>query len=277
MNTHRFLYFLAALPLLLTSCVKEPAAVRSYNQFVVNPPQFTSPDGSKLGWASYGLIWEQGDVLVINDVAFRIYYDNSEGKWYTESLEGTGVPAKIYNGGPEGFSVVYTGTERNSVYIDESTGYYGDVEAPCDGEGSFYPLAGHLTTNNITLTPCCCVIRVASSSDYNMWVYVDDADNHLVEGGAIDPVNACFVEDKSTVVGDDWGYFDRLATIDPSGNVGYDYFVLPMTGSTIHLSSIQFLTDDGFYNTEVGNPDGITLRKGVVYTLDLTRTAPNAK
>lgn len=275
MNTHRFLYFLAALPLLLTSCVKEPAAVRSYNQFVVNPPQFTSPDGSKLGWASYGLIWEPGDILVINDVAFKIYYNNSEGKWYTESLEGTGVPRMIYNGGPEGFSVVYTGADRNGIVIDESTGYYGYIAAPFDG--TFYPMAGHLTTNNITLTPCCCVIRVTSSLDYTMMVNVDDADNHLVEGGVIDPVKACFVEAESDVNDGFLGGIDRYATIDPSGNVGYDYFVLPMTGSTIHLSSIQFLTDDGFYNTEVGNPDGITLRKGVVYTLDLTRTAPNAK
>jgi len=249
--------------------------VRSYNQFVVNPPQFTSPDGSKLGWASYGLIWEPGDILLINDVAFKIYYNNDKGKWYTESQDGTGVDAKSYNGGPMGFSVVYTGSERNSVYIDESTGYYGDIAAPCDG--TFYPLAGHLTTNNITLTPCCCVIRVASALDYTMVVDVDDADNHLVTSGAIDPVNACFVEAESNVNDGMLAGFPGSATYDAYNNLGYDYFVLPMTGSTIHLSSIQFSTDDGIYDTGVGNPDGITLRKGVVYTLDLTRTAPNAK
>lgn len=275
MNTHRFLVFFAALPLLMTSCVKEPEAVPSYSQFIVNPPQFTTPGGSKLGWASYGLVWETGDYLLINGKPFEIFYNTTESKWFSRSLDGNRVNRASYNGGPEGFSVVYAGQSYRNIEFNTTTGYYDNVEAPSDG--TFYPLAGHLVNNNITLTPCCCVIRVVSSSDYTMSINVIDPDNFLVSKGTIDPVNACFVEASSDTDNDILIWVEAPATIDPYGNVGSAYYVLPMTDTYIQVGSIQFYTDDGNFATDNANPDGLILYKGMVYTIDLTRTAPNAK
>lgn len=272
MNTHKIIssiVFAGAFAVFAGCTEKEKIA--SYSEFNYYPPVFYTEGGQKLSFQTddggnmCAMASANGsDHIMVNGVEYQIVTDN--GRWVARRFDGnSGNVDPVTINGTSGFYIVYPGASGTEFNTTNGT-YYVTPPLPDNP-----PMAAVITTNNILLNPCCCIINVITQSDVpvKMSIGVDGSSAaRFVKGGHIDPVNAVFVDGDELYVED-----EPCGAVNVYASLVHKRIVLPMSGNQVQVSDMQIDVDGGL--GEGGETfsisDPITLRKGYVYNIDLTR------
>lgn len=258
----RLLCVLALSALSLAACTSKEDQPVAYKEFRINNIKFTS-NGAKTAWSSEGhFFWRNSDGLYVNGV--RYVMDNSTGDcWYAVRADG-GDPVKKVN---NKFYLAYYGYGSNDVslkFIENQGVYYPEYEEEdwYNGVSSYVPLAACVSDNNVTLTPCCAILRVQVATSGYLDIFNADGDQMgpFVMHGSIDPVTARFVDINS--------YLYASLPFAPGEGNNTCYFVLPMENDEETIAGMVFHFDDG--SSDVGTTaSSITIRKGYIYDINL--------
>lgn len=247
--------------LLIVSCVKddEVEVADEPQVFNLDIAGMSDAQGSKLGWDSEGFLWwsESGDYVNINGCAFQVKYDNG---WKAVAVDSTMLPTKDNNY----YNICYMGSSTGNASWNSGDQLFDGVDF-----SGIVPLVGRGTTNNLTLYPCCAVLKcdmgsntlVTVSFNYND----DDTTKWFSLKGSLNP--------QSRLVESTGEALRSIGSDALTKENGSYFLVLPMTAENITLSDITFIykVPRGRRNSTktagVGDAT-ITITRGVVYTID---------
>ena len=230
---HR-IFTIAVAALLLGGCTKQEQAFSSFN---VDVAPFRSE--VKTHWDAAGLWWDEYDELMVNGNVHTLS-KNTDGTWKTTGEETQAIGGLFYVAYPDGAWDAGSKTVSGLTF-----------------DGSVVPLAAASSSNNITLTPCCAVVRVKGECG-DLEFYTEDEEAGTVSGaiyesGAIDVARQAIIGDEEISYD---GLFPELMDDD------YTYFILPMGGADVKaVLSFEY----GTYTTS----SAVTLKKGYIYTVSL--------
>lgn len=243
--------------LLIVSCVKddEVEVADEPQVFNLDIARMSDAQGSKLGWDSEGFLWwsESGDYVSINGTPFEVIYDDG---W---KAVGSGAEKDHEN-----YNICYMGSSTNNGNWSTDNQLFTGVSF-----SGIVPLVGRGTSNNLTLTPCCAVLKcdmgsntlVTVSFNYND----DDTTKWFSLKGSLNP--------QSRLVESTGEALRSIGSDALTKENGSYFLVLPMTAENITLSDITFIykVPGGRRNSTktagVGDAT-ITITRGVVYTID---------
>lgn len=231
------------------------------SRFQINLPQFSSPDG-KSKWNGKNLFWEGNgsDAIFINGDKFRIVRE-SDG-WYTVKDGNTESTEHI----DTYFYIAYAGIGESCLdlsFDQTKRKYYVNMEE--FGQSQYYgvPLTAKVSSNLVTLNPCCAIIHVKSNAgeeivmQFNQDDYYEGDNETFVSSGYLNPATALFDEVDT--------YLDEsYIPINDGDNI----IVLPMEHNQETLSSISFDINGTYVGTTAPS---ILIKKGCYYTIDLTQ------
>lgn len=233
--------------LMIAGCEKQNGTIDNasgIDEFNISLKGFTGASGAKTYWDDYGLWWDSvgTDMIIINGKVFEIKKEN--GTWKAKGLNG-GVDAEEGN-----YYVAYPYSPTSANY-NSNTHLYGPITFVDDEnppEKDVIPMAAVSNTNNLTLIPCCAVIKGAYSVEFY-------SDREGQEAGTcsgeiytiayIDMSNAKLVE----------GTADHNTLTDGDGD---GYIIIPLAGESV----TAFLNVDGNMTSHA-----VTLQKGHVYVI----------
>lgn len=242
-----FMFAAAVAALLLAACDKEQ---QGYDSFILDIAGFSGADGSKAQWNDSGFWWENntdpegGDVVRINGDVHHIYRDGDQWKTHaaaaTTPIDGNYYIAYAGNGDLTGVDLGW----------DSGSKLYGPVQF----DGTIVPLARSGSGNRMTLDPCCAVIKITTGFAGSL--SFDDVDGMICSEGYISPAEAVITNGSSLLDADDPAIYPCATDIN-----GYDYFIIPMEGSSV---TCKIITDNG------DETAAKTLRKGVLYVVNVS-------
>lgn len=260
----RSLVHLTLTSLLAVACVPEDETPRAYDEFVINETVFVS-NGMKTSWDEGNFFWSpEDDGLFVNGVSYQL--KDSSGCYYAKAASPTPNVNGRYYMAYYGF-----GSAHESLIFNENNGcVYETLFDPDsdwdDGNGggvcNYVPLAACVTNNNVTLTPCCAVLRIKSASPGTLSIYnaVGETEGPFVMKGNIDPVTARFVNVEN--------YLETsLISFSPIGGTNMSYVVLPMEHDQETIAGMSF--SFGGAEDRGTTAPSITIRKGYVYDINL--------
>lgn len=266
----RLLYILAFSALSLVACTSKEEVPKAYDEFIINDIKFAS-NGSKTYWTSEGhFYWDGGDPgLYVNGVPFALRDD--AGCWYASRADGDG-DVKAVDGY---FYSAYYGYGSNNVtlkFLEDQCVYIPEYDPDADwenGVASYVPLAARVSDNNVTLTPCCAILKLHIPSDGALTIYNTDggSEGTFVRHGNIDPTIARFVDVDAYM---ETGWIPLVRPRNSEGDVSSEivYVVLPMEHDEETIGSMEINFDDGRPTVRTMAPS-ITIRKGYVYNINL--------
>ncbi len=266
MNTNKIISSIvfAGVLAVFAGCT-EKEKIASYSEFNYYPPVFYTEGGQKLSFETDGggnmcaMASSNGsDHIMVNGVEYQIVTDN--GRWVARRVSGSGNVDPVTVNGTSGFYIVYPG--GSGVSFSETNGTYYVAPTLPDNP----PMAAVITNNNILLNPCCCILNVITRSDVpvKMSIETDGSPTaRFVKGGNIDPVNAVFVDGDEMVVED-----EPCGAVNVYASLVHKRIVLPMSANQVHVNGISIDVNDG---ESLFGANNLTLRKGYVYNIDLTR------
>lgn len=245
--------------LLIVSCVKddEVEVADEPQVFNLDIAGMSDAQGSKLVWDSAGYLWwsESGDYVNINGCAFQVKYDNG---WKAVAVDSTMLPTKDNNY----YNICYMGSSTGNASWNSGDQLFDGVNF-----SGIVPLVGRGTTNNLTLYPCCAVLKCKMGSNTLATVsftYADDETNKFSKKGKLNP--------ETHLVESSTQNLTSISTGTLRHSDGSYFLVLPMTAESLTLKKISFKYKvngvGSFVFKETGEGKTITIRKGVVYTID---------
>lgn len=246
--------------LLIVSCVKddEVEVADEPQVFNLDIAGMSDAQGSKLVWDSAGYLWwsESGDYVNINGAFFQVIYD---GGW---KAVGSGAEKDHEN-----YNICYMGSSTNNGNWSTDNQLFTGVSF-----SGIVPLVGRGTSNNLTLRPCCAVLKCTLPAKKVLsqieFTYAD-TNNKFSAGGSLNPDTKLVENSTGELLLSEESCFTR-----EEGN-NY-YVVLPMTNGTCTLTKIIFhhktIKSDGTLYRErtVETSKTITITRGVFYTIDGT-------
>lgn len=243
--------------LLIVSCVKddEVEVADEPQVFNLDIAGMSDAQGSKLGWDSEGYLWwsDSGDYVNINGCVFQVKYDNG---W-----KAVGSGAERDNGT---FNICYMGSSTDNGNWNTANQLFANVKF-----SGIVPLVGRGTSNNLTLTPCCAVLKCDMGSNTLVTVSFNYKDNDTTKWfslkGSLNP--------QSGLVESTGEALRSIGSNALTKENGSYFLVLPMTAENITLSDMTFtykVPGQRRNKTKTaGEGDAtITITRGVVYTID---------
>lgn len=247
-----FMFAAAVAALLLAGCDKEQ---QGYDSFILDIAGFSGADGSKASWNNSGFWWtntenaSDGDYVRINGDVHQIFRAGNQWKTRKINTEDGNVTAPVNN---DQYYIAYAGNGEKTLNLgwDEDSKLYGPVVF----DSTIVPLARSGSGNKMTLDPCCAVIKITTGFAGSL--SFDDVDGMICSEGKISPAEAVITDGSSLLDTDDPAIYPCAKNID-----GYDYFIIPMEGSSV---TCKIITDNG------DETAAKTLRKGVLYVVNVS-------
>lgn len=231
-------------------------APNSYSEFFINPPSFNTPSGTKVYWDDDGLWWSpSGDLVLINGTQFEIIKGNGN-QWKTQST-ATGVERSDVGPIDGVFYCCYIGQDPQTPSLEKENGRYLYRGVNFD---TIVPLVGASEDNNVTLKPCCAVLKIINldRNISNIEIPVALADKFPYSGD-IDPVNALVANP-----GNKKNQFSNIAPINSTS-----YVILPMVCDSITTTGqLKFKYKEGGTTITKKTRSAVTIKKGYVYVID---------
>lgn len=275
MKNIRFALMVCLLSLLAVSCKKDKVEV-STDRFLLQVEPFTDANGSKVylqfDQDQSQLIYEEGDLILVNGTPFTIQKDGSG--WYAT---GSAISA------PKFYAAYVDGTLDG--WSSSANTYGFNINAHMeDNTHNKVILAGTSDDGRVlTLSPMCAIIRINTGSAGRTWTNVSvgfDA-NRVLKRGTLNPddktlspgvyMDACSEGHMGDMLAMRWskqGSSDYVGDED-----GYWYVAVPMKGSSM-TSKLYFMWNDGSTTTYFQTNGEVTLNRGYVYTMGTERQSP---
>lgn len=270
--------------LFVVSCERQEddAPLYSANKFRVEAPQFLDENGQKVYLhytdAASSLIYEEGDIVYINGVQFRLTKDGST--WYAVRNDERSTPVV-----GKRFLVAYA--DGTVSEFDSTSGtYHYNLNANLGDSLHNKIVLGGVAENNgdyvITLKPACAILRINTQGAGANYRYVKvgfDA-NKIPKQGTINVTNRNLSAGGNSnyltgVTSGGAGQFLNMRYSDPAstGEDDYWYVAIPIEGSSV-TTTLYLEWNNGSETIRHKTQAPVTLQKGFVYTLGTERVSP---
>lgn len=286
--------FLSCGLLAMTGCGKENNdEILDANSFYVEMAPMVDESGSKVTFSSdsyLNLLYDEGDKIYVNNEPFTLR-KKTGGKWVAQGSSSSMTNATHDTLLGTGFSCIYTQSPASiKGYSSSSTGNY-DVEFITQteriGDFTYYNsgivLAGRTSDSLVTMYPSFAVIRFYITRANINKLYVGFDNNVPVRRAVVSPQSGMPVlsnvrsnmraPGSATDVYGPYAFGDLLYAVTNDVDAGgcYAYHVI------VPLASDSVTTDLYIGWKLIGGQAGskkttskVTLRRGVVYTVDLS-------
>lgn len=270
--------------LFVVSCERQEddAPLYSTNKFRVEAPQFLDENGQKV-YLHYtdmasSLIYEEGDIVYINGVQFRLTKDGST--WYAVRNDESSTPVV-----GKRFLVAYADGDVNTFDSSSSTYHFNLMTTLSSRDHNKVVLGGVANVGEsgyvITLQPACAILRINTGGAGSSWTYAKvgfDA-NKIPKEGTLNvsdrTISASGSNFLTGVDADGHGQFLNMRYSDPSntGEDDYWYVAIPIKDNSVN-TTLYLEWNDGSTTVQRKTQAPVTLQKGYVYTLGTNRQSP---
>lgn len=289
MRIKHFIFLSVASVLLLQGCVKEDQ-LNKVSSFRLSFAGMKDENGSKLQISDddySSMIFDEGDVLYVNNNAFSISYDLASNCWRANRTSGSDTLVGT------SFECLYfdpTYASKNAAALDGYTVTFGPatttaptVEGAAKEAHASPVFAGQTSDSLVTLFPAFAIVRMYNETPYAQQ-HIGFDDNVAVRKGTVVCNNMTYptitnpsyfsgIKESTDLYGNPTIKGDLMEfTLDNSSELNEEYayhVIVPLASSSV-TTNLYLRISNGTHPI-YKKISGVTLRQGYVYTINYSK------